>query len=288
MTADYIAFHASQRPDAVAILDRGREITYAQFSRDIGAFTRAVRGTGLTRGSLAAIAWGDAYFHWLLLLAFEQLGIATATYLSSERSEIDTLIADADLVMAPPQDEAPAGKRHHAISDAWLRGVFASPDGEAIAPVPKQPSDPLRMLRTSGTTGSQKRILLTRRMFDAWIDRWIWSLGITHASRYLLTAPFTITGMLTLADAVVRSGGTVVIDRLETSQHFGSALATHAITDVVLAPIVLQRILEALPEDFVKPAGLTISTIGAATAASLREKALARLANEVVVYYGSN
>jgi hypothetical protein len=30
-TAEYIAFHAAERSDAVAIVDRGREIAYAQF-----------------------------------------------------------------------------------------------------------------------------------------------------------------------------------------------------------------------------------------------------------------
>ncbi len=288
MTADYVAFHASQRPDAVAILDRGREISYARLSRDIDAFTRAVREFGLSRGSLVAIAWGDAYVHWLLLLAFERLGIATASYLSGEGSKLDPLIASADLVISGQPGEALTGKRHHVISETWLRGIFEGAGAGAIAPVPKQPNDPLRILRTSGTTGSQKRLLLTRRMLEAWIDRWIWSLEITRASRYLLNAPFTITGLQTLAAAVVRSGGTVVIDNMDTSASMGAALAQHAITHVVFAPIVLQGILDALPADFVKPASLTIATIGAPTAAPLREKALARLASEVVVYYGSN
>lgn len=289
MTADYVAFHASERPDAVAVVDRGREITYRQFSRDIGAFIRAAREFGLSRGSLAAIewvGWSKAYSHWLLLIAFERLGVATATYIRDDRSA--PVLADADLVLSGPQGENCRAKRHHAISDEWLDSVFASTNAEMRGSVPKEPTDPLRILRTSGTTGNPKRVLLTRRMFEAWTDRWAWSLGITRGSRYLVTAPFTVTGIYTLATSVVWSGGTAVFETFQTTNSIAETLAARAISHVVLNPIALSRILETLPDDFRKPADLTICTIGAPTAASLREKARARLAREVIVYYGSN
>ena len=284
MTADYIAFHASARPDAVAIVNGGQEITYDRFNRDIHAFARAARGFGLSRGSSVAIEWSQPYPHFLLLIAFERLGIVAASYLGDEGSTLVPLLAAADLVLSGPQGERGPAKRHHAVTDAWLRKIFASADAEVVAPAPSEPTDPLRVLRTSGTTGVPKRVLLTRRMFDAWVDRWIWSLGIDRASRYLPTAPFTVTGIYTLATAVVRAGGTVVFD----TSNRADVLAAHAISHVVTNPIGLKRILDNLQEDCRKPANLTLCTIGAATASSLREKTLARLASELVVYYGSN
>ena len=288
MTADYVAFHAAERPDAVAVVDGGREITYRQFSRDIDAFTRAARGFRLPRGSLVAVEWQHPYPHFLLLIALERLGIVAASYLGDEGSTLSPLLADADLVLSGPSGERGPAKRHHAVTDAWLREVFASADAEVLAPARSGPADPLRILRTSGTTGSPKRVLLTRRMFEAWVDRWVWSLGITRASRHLITSPFVGTGRYTLATAVVRSGGTVVFETFVDSGSVAEALTAHAISHVALMPIALKRILESLPEDFVKPANLKLCTFGAPTTASLREKALARLASEVVVYYGSN
>ena len=289
MTADYIAFHASARPDAVAIVDGGHEITYGQFSRDIDAFTRAARGFGLPRGSAVAVEWigsSKAYSHWLLLIGFERLGIITATYSRHDGSA--PVLADADLVLSGPQGESAGFKRHHVMTDEWLRGVFASTDTEMPGSAPKEPADPLRILRTSGTTGNPKRVLLTRGMIEARVNRWIWSLGVTRATRYLVTAPFTVTSIYNLATAVVRSGGVVVFEPFNTESTISQALAAHAISHVVLNPIGLKRILDTLPEDFVKPASLTLCTTGAAIAASLRERALARLASEVVVYYSSN
>jgi acyl-CoA synthetase (AMP-forming)/AMP-acid ligase II len=284
MTADYIAFHASARPDAVAVVNGGHEITYGQFDRDIRAFTRAARGFGLSSGSLVAVEWLQPYPHFLLLIALERLGIVTASYLGDEGSTLAPLLADADLVLSGPLGDRGLAKRHQAVTEVWLREVFASADVEVLERTPSDPAAPLLILRTSGTTGVPKRVLLTRRMFEAWVDRWIWSLGINRASRYLPTAPFTVTGIYTLAIAAVRSGGTVVFDTSNTVD----ALAAHAISHVVLNAIGLKRGLDILPEDYRKPANLTLCTIGAATASSLREKALARLASEVVIYYGSN
>ena len=288
MTADYVAFHASERPDAVAIIDHGREVTYAQLDRDIRAFARAVREFGLSPGNAVAVGLGNAYAHWLLLIAFERLGVTTASYQGGTESGITVLFAGVDLVLSDSMDESGAAKRHQLISEEWLRRVFSAPDGASPEPAPREPGSPIRLLRTSGTTGSSKRVLLTRRMIEAWIDRWIWSLGITRATRYLVTFPFAVTGIYTLATAVIRSGGTVVLDAVTTPRGTISALTAHAITHVVMAPIGLKRILEDLPADFTKPKGLTLCTIGAATAAPLREQALARLASEVVVYYGCN
>jgi acyl-CoA synthetase (AMP-forming)/AMP-acid ligase II len=53
-------------------------------------------------------------------------------------------------------------------------------------------------------------------------------------------------------------------------------------------PIQLKQILDTLPVDFTKPRQLTLATIGAAVAETLIERTLARLATEVVSYYGSN
>jgi len=77
VTAEYIALHASERPHAVALINNGRAITYTEFDRDIRKFTAAVGALGLPRGRTAAVGCADFYVHWLLLLAFESLGIGT-------------------------------------------------------------------------------------------------------------------------------------------------------------------------------------------------------------------
>ena len=69
MTAEYVAYHGIERPDAIAVVSNGREIPYMELDRDIRAMSRALRELGLSRGHSVAIRSDNLYVHWLLLLA---------------------------------------------------------------------------------------------------------------------------------------------------------------------------------------------------------------------------
>ncbi len=285
-TADYIAFHAGARPDAVAIVDRGRAITYAQFHRDLGRFVGAVAELGLERGRSVAVHWGELYPHWLLLLACEELGIATATFVFLDGDR--RLMESVDLVLSEVRPPGVAPERHRAVTPEWLAGVFARADGGMPAVPAKRADDPVRIVGTSGTTGEAKHLLLTRSMYEAWTMRRIWSLGLTDKSRTLVTMPFKAAGSYTLSTAMICAGGTVLYagDKVGTPEALmGPA---QGLTHLRLTPLDLKVTLDTLPPDFPKPAGLVICTVGAAVSAALRERTLMRLASELIVSYGCN
>jgi len=100
MTADYIAFHAAERPSAVAVVDDGREITYADFWRNIRKFTAALREFDLPRGAKVMIDCDDVYSHWLLRFAFERHGVATATSIVQEKPASPLFLQDFDFVLS--------------------------------------------------------------------------------------------------------------------------------------------------------------------------------------------
>jgi len=281
MTADYIAFHAADRPDAVAIVNDGCEITYVEFSRDIRKFTIALREFGLSRGATVAIDCDDNYFNWLLRLACEQLLLVSAPLVVQDNQNSLPLPWECDLILSGRDISAGRAKRHHHLTSQWLHATLARPDqGEEPSPT-KGPGDPLRIKQTSGTTGIPKRVLYSRRIHEAYVSKTTWIAGFTRQSRYLLSLPGTVPGPA----GCVRSGGTVVF---ETRMTAGLAIATHGITHTTFAPIQLKKVLEELPESFAKPADLTILSTGAALSRTLRDRALARLATDVCDMYGSN
>ncbi len=287
-TSDFIAFHAASRPGAVAVIDGGREITYDQFHRDLSRFVRAIAELGLPRGSSVAIAWGELYPHWLLLVACEQLGIATATFVEKEGDARERLLETVDLVISDDRPPEVPSARHLPLTPRWLADVFARADAEMPAAAREEPDDPLRILRTSGTTGVPKRLLLTRRMFEAIVERWAWSMGITRASCSLVNMAFTATGSYALSTAVLRAGGTMMGVGAKTGTIAALADPVRPITHLRVMPQELKLILDNLPPNFAKPAQLTVVTVGASVAAPLRQKALALLASEVVVSYACN
>ena len=146
----------------------------------------------------------------------------------------------------------------------------------------------MRILRTSGTTGSRKQLAHPRSLHDAWIARWIVLAGLTNRSRLLLTMTFTVNGMYACASACLRAGGTVVSVDIREIRDIVRALSDYGITALVLAPIQIKQVLDALPDGFARPPSLTIYSFGAAVSEALRDRALALLATEVMDMYGSN
>lgn len=281
MTRGYIAFHAAERPDAVAIIDNGRSITYAELARDIRRVTYALRALGLPRGTKAAIDRGNPYFDWLLRLAFEKLRVITVMVGLPETPDALTLVPDFDIVLSHKSLPAGGAIRTHSFPTAWMQDVLANGEEDAEPAPEKQPDDPIRIVLTSGTTGRPKKLLYTRRVHEASINKTLWFGGFTARSRYLLALHQTVAG----PTACIRAGGTVVIEERIPKVR---AIATHGITHTTLPPFTLKRILDDLPPDFAKPADLTILSFGAGISKALRQRALARLATDVCDMYSSN
>ncbi|HYC14416.1 MAG TPA: class I adenylate-forming enzyme family protein [Stellaceae bacterium] len=281
MTPAYIAFHAGGRPDAVAIVNDGREITYADFWRDIRKFTAGLRDFGLPRGAKVLIDCDDVYNHWLLRFAFERLGVITATTSPRQDSASLSFLRNFDLVLSERDFRAEGARRRHRMTAQWLQEIFASGDEDDAPALVAHSEDPLRILQTSGTTGTPKGVLYSRRIHDRAIEKVMWFVGFTHRSRYLQALPLGVGG----PTACMRAGGIVIMERRMTT---AEAITAHAITHTTLPPIALKQVLDELPESFVKPAELTILSLGARLSGALRDKAISRLASDVCDLYGSN
>jgi acyl-coenzyme A synthetase/AMP-(fatty) acid ligase len=283
--AEDIAAHAARRPSAIAIVNAGQEISYAQLARDLGKFTAALRDFRLRPGSLVAVACGDRYFDWLLLLAFEQLGHATASISTSEGQECWPFLAGMDLILSEqPFPGLPT--RQHLITREWLEDV-ARAGGEAEVTTGAA-DHPGRILRTSGTSGGAKRIILSRRMHELKYARWASVARVSDRSRFLLTMSFAVGSSYMCAMACLSAGATIVTEGFEGPFGFARVLKRHAITHVGLLPMHLNAVLEALPPGAVPAPGPAIFTFGAAVTPALGQKAVERLGGEVCDIYGAN
>jgi long-chain acyl-CoA synthetase len=281
---DFLAFHATERPSGIALIVDGRAITYAEFRRDVAALTGAVREFQLTPGSLVTVGCDDFYAHWLLLLAFERLGIATASLASNEGADCAPLLESSDLVISGSGFPVGTPKRHHALSAAWLdRALAGEEDGGPFWEGTE--ASPVRLVRTSGTTGEPKRLIFSRRTHDSRAANWAWCSGLTRRSRYLLTQSLKVASAHIHATASIRVGATLVVEsRVGAIQ----ALSDHGITHMAFLPGWLRQILQDLPIDFAKPRELFIASFGSALPPALRREALERLATEIIEFYGSN
>jgi acyl-CoA synthetase (AMP-forming)/AMP-acid ligase II len=287
MTADFIAFHAAERPNAPALIRDGRTITYSEFDRDLRRFVRAICEIGLPRGRSVAVGCDDVYVHWLLLLALEHQGIATASFAGSTPADAP-LFAAVDLVLAEPHFPIGTAKPHRRVTAEWVRDTLASADAGHEARPAGGPNDPLRILQTSGTTGVAKSLLVSRQMHEVRVSQNAFKYRLARDSRYLVTMPLNVGVVYSCVTACARLGGTVVSRAFGNLGAMAAALSTHAITHVTFLPIQLQQVLDHLPANFEKPPELTVFTLGAGVSPGLHQKTLARLAAGLCSGYGCN
>src|SRR5262249_27658528 len=160
--------------------------------RDIRRFMRALSEFGLRRGNWAGIGCDDIYIHWVLLLAFERLTIATASLHKRELGEAQRLLASLDIGLSEWDFPGASIRRNHPITPEWIQHVRGLSEIDQATLPPKESDDIVRILRTTGTTGSPKLLRSPRRTQEAWANTWILSVGLTDRSRYLIMIPLDV------------------------------------------------------------------------------------------------
>ena len=287
-TADYLAFHASHRPEATAVLENGVEYSYARFHRDLRKVTHALAAFGLERGSLVAVACGSVYIHWLLLLGWENLGIATASFIKGESSTtLLALLARADLVMSEADLPAGSKARHHRLTQTWVDAVLASPpppvnqstgQGVSLAEV-------LRIRRSSGTTGGQKMMAVKRREEEACLQQIQQIYGFNQHTRILLVKGFGVAAMYGAATVCVRMGAVSIYEtRFDTAR----AIVEHRANHARLYQFEMLPLLDRFVTDLNKPTEFTAIMGAAPLGDALRARVLSLLASALIYSYSAN
>ena len=284
-TADYVAYHAAINPSDFAVIDNKNYFTYAEFHQHLGWLIYALQNFELEVGDTAAIEWTTLYPHWLLLLAFETLGIVTYSYMRQEAGEHEDMIAAADLVICAEGRTPPAAKRVQLVSKQWFQGVFADePEKDGQRPT-ISPDTPIFTYFTSGTTGDAKRIVQVARVHENRLYKSQIRANFTKHSRFLVRETFNLPSIYMSATACLRTGGACVYNgSVDTAQ----AISVHDVTHVTLVPSDLTNMLDTLPSDYVKPKNLTIFTIGGPVSDHLRERANRDLEANLIQNYSAS
>jgi acyl-coenzyme A synthetase/AMP-(fatty) acid ligase len=289
LTSEYVEVHAAHRPDAVAVVFDGVSYSYARVDQDIKRFTLAIRGLRMAPGCRVAISTGNLYLHWLLLLACENLGLATWTFLFGEEEIVLRVqLPFADMVISDAPVPEGAARRFFLLSPPWLAQVWASdPSRYASAGLPVRVGmdAPWRVRRSSGTTGMQKMLPASRRVEEVWLHGFAACVGLTQRSRYVARRHFTVGSIYSCATLALRLGATVLLDVQSTPLEIFRQFAP---THMRLFQPELVALLEQLPADWEKPRDFTLLVGAAPLTERVWQRTVARLTDQVVYNYNSN
>ena len=154
--------------------------------------------------------------------------------------------------IAALRDQLPAVRRYVCIGGSapeWADDYETvleqgSPEGPGLEVLPEHIH---AVMYTSGTTGRPKGAMLTHAGYLALIADWARELDADAGDRILLSMPFFHVGARSQGGAVTYAGGTMVILRSFDARTVVSTIESERITQVHLAPTLVQQVLD-LPE----------------------------------------
>ena len=217
-------------------------------------------------------------------MAFEELAIATATYIRTQ-PEWQCIFEYMDLVLCS-EGAVPGGSfRVHLLSGEWFESVRARTPVKDLVRTQTSPCAPNLVLKSSGTTGSDKVMIKSSAAHDFGINLHVQHAGFTSRSRYLVNMPFSLLTVHQYAAACVRHGGTCISD---SNIDVATALVKYRVTHVVFLPLMLPGLLESLSDDYQKPPELSVTTFGAPVPPTIRKRILCDVASDLIESYATN
>ena len=282
-TVGWLARHATERPQAPAIVLDGRAIGFGAFHAALRRTAGFLRRLELPSGSIAALDCDDPVDHLLLALSCEALGIATASIDGRARNAYGSLLGIADILLFSAATAPPPGcRRVERLASGWQRRL---PDGP---PLPMGSCDPdlaLRLLQTSGTTGPVKWMRATRRSQEFWLAQYRWRSGMTAETRHLMVSGFHLNAAYLYATVCLRAGGCCLI---ETQRDLAAAVAALRPNHMAVLPAELGALTDGVAAAGAAVASMQVSTLGGRIGPALRRRAEALFGRPVAESYGSN
>lgn len=285
MFEQLISYQAGRRPEAVALIHGEDRFSFTRMAADIGRCAAWLETLDLPLDALALICTPHPYLHWVLSLALEQAGVVSTVSAAVGEIARDVSLLKAQVLFTSALPGAPPPVPTYLIDQAWIDGLWAYQPTRACRR-PRGKDDPCRIIVTSGTTGSPKKILLTRAMIDERIQNLIMS---GFYSRPDLTAA-SIIGLGSVGGFLTRlrcwaEGGTMCEPPVGAT--WPELLSANGVNLLRLAPAHLQALLRDLPEDFTPRPDLILGLMGGSISPILAAETRRRLTGNIVLNYGA-
>ena len=299
--AALINAHASIQPDRIAFDDGQEKLSWAEASALINRIAAQLQAEGLVKGQAVSILGTTSVRYALVYLAAIVAGGCAAPLTTSAAPQqlaammadsgadhlfIDTTkfqeLRDSGIELPPLKnillDEPTAG---HPLLFDWMAGSGSLPDDLQAGA-----EDPFNIIYSSGTTGTPKGIIHSRRM------RW-YQMAVGENSGYgkpgqvtLFSTPLYSNTTLSIFVATVAYGGTAVLMPKFDSRRWLELAQQHRATHTMLVPIQYRRLLDFAEFDNYDLGSLTHKYCTSAPfSAELKAEVLSRMPGGLIEAY---
>jgi acyl-coenzyme A synthetase/AMP-(fatty) acid ligase len=282
-TFEFIEAIALREPQRLALVQDTERWTYHALYQDLVRVVRVLDRIGVRRGQKVAIGTNGLQAGLLLLIASENLGAVTTSFLPRGDPDGDAVFGMVDWVISDEPQVCPANKRFQLLDGAFLGEITAIDPGDGV-PYPRialEPHEPQRISRTSGSSGKSKFMLLTRQAQEYWVRTGAENGGYRPESRLLVAGPLVMNAVFARSSACLRMGAAVLdLDRVGPQGH--------DITHVLALPVLLEELLDRLPAGYVHSGKIDVGSVGGFMSPQLRERAARVFGGRIASRYGAN
>ncbi|WP_405974900.1 long-chain fatty acid--CoA ligase [Streptomyces sp. NBC_00988] len=263
--ASILDYHLAQRPDAVAVVQDERCLTVRHLHERVNQLAAGLAELGVGRGDVVGLLLYNQPEFLELVHAANRLGAVflPLNYRLSEEewqyilghAQAKVIVTEPEFVRAVERSAGCLTDLEHRIligggeppEEPWTdyEELLARHKGERVEPVDVELDDLQRLMYTSGTTSRPKGVRITYGNLQAKNLAHIVHFGLTAADTTLVCGPLYHVGGLDMpALGVLHAGGSVVLQRKFDPQGVLHAIEKHRVTNVWLAPAMVNAVLE--------------------------------------------
>jgi long-chain acyl-CoA synthetase len=232
MADDYIATFAASRPDALALADPDRTLTWAQFASRRDLIARVLQSMEIGPGDSVALYEVNSADYFVVSAAIQAIGaVVTQVNWRLTAEEIAYVLDNSDAVAVFVNEQflpiADAVADGAAVREWIVLGSSNRPYARRLDDLlagagdlpPVRPAAPGgSMIYTGGTTGRQKGVRrndmsvedIDPAVFTA-LGAFLHAMRLDLPHRHLVTAALYHQGPIGYASGALRAGGSVVI-----------------------------------------------------------------------------
>ena len=250
----YLRRAAATSPEAVAVIDGGRSVSYAELADQTARFANVLIEAGVRPGDRVVVALENSPEFIASYFGAMEAGAVAVPLSSGSRSDrlvaacADCLpvvcIADAGAA-ALIAAEAPSSMRQlfvlgsQSLNDALAGASSTRPE------VRRTDADLAAIIYTSGSTGEPRGVMLSHLNICANTASIVEYLRLTAADRVLAVLPFFYVYGLSLLHTHVAVGGSLVlVNSLAFPNVAVKAMVSHAVTGFAGVPSTFALMLE--------------------------------------------
>lgn len=262
----YEVFHAQarERPNALALHDRDRRVSFAALDARVGRVAAALHRKGLRKGDRIALLSENRTEFVECMLAAAALGLIVACQnwrlaAAELRSCID-LVTPRLAIVSPRHASLFRAAGLQDLDMLELEGSFEREidlaEGSAESAEPADPEDGLLIIYTSGTTGAPKGALISHRAEIARMTVLRMDLRATEEDAFVAWAPMFHMGSADQTLGALMSGAPVIISDGFDARTIVDAAATYTLGWLLLMPGSIEPVVELVRREGVVPKGI--------------------------------